>query len=60
MRHRRGGDTGRSCDERWRRRQQRQRTYEELPREKIELPKRHESDGYREANLSQGLVKEVY
>jgi polyphosphate kinase 2 len=34
--------------------------YKELPRDKIELPKRQDSDGYRERDLSKNVIKEVY
>jgi polyphosphate kinase 2 len=34
--------------------------YQELPRAKIELPKRQESDGYREPTLPLKFVKELY
>jgi polyphosphate kinase 2 len=34
--------------------------YEELPREKVELPKRQKSDGYREPNYPFKMVPEAY
>ena len=34
--------------------------YEELPREKIKLPKRQGPDGYRETDRPLNVIKEVY
>jgi polyphosphate kinase len=34
--------------------------YKELPREKIKLPKRQKSRGYREPNHALKFIKEVY